>query len=54
MTDALSTEPVESPSRKGKLARRVFIGSTLIGGAGWWLAGAIQQARWAAQRSTDK
>lgn len=54
MTDALTTESVEVLSRKGKIARRVFIGSALLGGAGWWVSGWVQQARWAAQRSTDK
>ncbi|MBC8288782.1 MAG: hypothetical protein H8E37_00540 [Planctomycetes bacterium] len=54
MTDEFAAEPVEAPSRKGKIARRVFIGSALLGGAGWWLTGAIQQARREAQRSADK
>jgi len=54
MTDELITETVAAPSRKGKIARRVFIGSALLGGAGWWVAGWVQQARLAAQRSTDK
>lgn len=54
MSDELNPAPAEPSPRKSRIARRVFIGSALLGGAGWWLSGKIQEARWAAQRSGDK
>ena len=38
MPDTQTVESVDAPSRKGKIARRVFIGSTLLGGVGLSLA----------------
>lgn len=55
MTDtSLDETAEESAPRRARWPRRLFIGSALLGGAGWWVAGWIQDARRAAQRSTDK
>lgn len=51
MSDDLNPAPAHSPSRRGRIARRVFVGSELLGGAGWRLAGAVGNA---AERSSDK
>jgi len=41
-------------SRRKKIARRIFIGSSLTGAAGWWLTQKAYEARVAAQSSADK
>jgi hypothetical protein len=54
MPDDVISPPEKIGSRKARIGRRVFIGSALLGGAGWWLTGAVQKARNAARRSADK
>jgi hypothetical protein len=54
MSEELNHATRETSSRKGRLARRGFIGAALLGGAGWWLSGAVRKARFAAQHSSDK
>jgi|GEM_PF-2601988 len=63
MSDNLDLEPIPADSdptaarsSRRKIARRAFIGSTVLAGigAGWWLKGAVQDARHAAQRSNDR
>lgn len=54
MSDELHPVNSESPLRKRKVARRLFVGTTLLGGVGWLLNNMVWHARKAAERSSDK
>ncbi len=49
-----NAEQAPAGSRRARIARRTFIGSAIVGGAGYWLFDAARQARNQAIRSTDK